>query len=60
VPIAEMVRNQSPFDVLPTWREIVIVSCVGLAVLNGVVPFNREMNVYSGAQITPITGPRDT
>jgi hypothetical protein len=55
VSIAEMVRNQSPFAILPTWRRVVIVCCVGLAVLSGGLSFNREMNIYGGAPDHPVS-----
>lgn len=44
--IVELVRNQSPFNVLPTWPEIAILFGVGLAVLSGAVSFIGEMNIH--------------
>jgi hypothetical protein len=52
--IAEMVRNQSPFDVLPTWRKVAIVCCIGLAILTGVMSFNGEINSYGSAPSHPV------
>lgn len=52
--IAELVRNQSAYGALPTWRRVVIVSCIGLAVLTGALSFSRDMDIYSGAPDHPV------
>lgn len=58
--IAEMVRSQSPFGILPTWRKVAIVSGIGLAVLTGALSFNRDMNIYSGAPDHPVAATAQT
>ena len=58
--IAEIVRNQSAFDALPTWRKSVIICCVAAAVLVGVITFNRDMNIYGGAPDHPVSATGQT
>ena len=52
--LEEMIRNQSPFVVLPTWRKSVIIGCIGMAVITGALTFNRDMNIYGGAPDHPV------
>jgi hypothetical protein len=52
--LEETIRNQPPFDVLPTWRKSVIICCIGMAVVTGALTFNRDMNIYGGAPDHPV------
>jgi hypothetical protein len=55
-----MVRNQSPFGALPTWRKAAIVCCIGLAVVTGAMSFNSEMNIYGSAPNHPVVKAGET